>query len=196
MALLLLTPTIKAVTPAGSHEKSVWFLDGNVDYLEGRHIPLFILAIFILFFAVIYRIMIFSWQWVIWLPKICILKWTNNQKLNSFIQMYQAPFNDRHRYWTGLLLLEWVLLTYISFLTANTHPNTQLLSNMMFFFTFKAKNLYKSGQWICWSLISLSSLLWYFWRHQCEKDFCIYLCHICYSIGFVYYSLSHNIIIV
>ena len=142
MALLLLTPTIKAVTPADSHEKSVWFLDGNVDYLEGRHIPLFILAIFILFFAVIYRIMIFSWQWVIWLPKICILKWTNNQKLNLFIQMYQAPFNDRHRYWTGLLLLEWVLLTYISILTANTHPNTQLLSIMMFFFLLLRPKIY------------------------------------------------------
>ena len=151
-ALLVLTPsTIITVTPAGSHEKSVWFLDGNVDYLEGRHIPLFILAIFILIFAVIYKnlIMIFSWQWVIRLPKIWILKWTNNQKLNSFIQTYQAPFNDRHRYWTGLLLLLRLLLTLILSFTASRDPNSSIIAMILslgILFLLRltyAKNLYK-----------------------------------------------------
>ena len=149
-ALLVLTPsTIITITPIGSHEDSVWFLNGSVGYFEKRHIPLFILGLFILLFAIIYKIIIFSWQWIIRFPKVWILKWTNNQKLNSFIQTYQAPFSDRHRYWTGLLLLVRVLLTGISILTANANPNALLLS-IMFILGFilvlrltYAKNLYK-----------------------------------------------------
>ena len=94
-ALLVLAPsTIVTITPIGCHENSVWFLNGSVDYFEGKHnIPLFILAIFILLFVVIYKIIIFSWQWVVRLPKVWILKWTNIR--SSFIQTYQVPFCDQ-----------------------------------------------------------------------------------------------------
>ena len=113
-ALLILTPsTVITISSAGSQEDVVWLLDGDIKYLDRTHIPLFLVALLILILAIAYKIMIFSWQWVIRLPKLWILKWTNNQKLNSFIQTYQAPFNDRHRYWTGLLLLLRLLLTLI-----------------------------------------------------------------------------------
>ena len=127
----------------------MWLLDGDIKYLDRTHIPLFLVALLILILAIAYKIMIFSWQWVIRLPKVWILKWTNNQKLNSFIQTYQAPFNDRHRYWTGLLLLLRLLLTLILSFTASRDPNSSIIAMILslgILFLLRltyAKNLYK-----------------------------------------------------
>ena len=146
-ALLILTPaTLTTVSSAGSQMDTVWFLDGDVKYLHGKHIPLFIVALVIILLAIVYNIIIFSWQWIVRLPK---LKWTNNQKLNSFILTYQAPFNDRHRYWTGLLLLLRLLLTLILSFTASSDPNISIIAlilslGMLFLLRLTyAKNLYK-----------------------------------------------------
>ena len=114
----------------------------------------------------------FSWQQVVRLPKIWILKWTNNQKLDSFIQTYQAPLNDRHRYWTGLLLLERVLLTYISILLQMLTPMLLLLSiicSLGFLLLLRltyTKNLYKkmvSGfAWNCADLFVFTLAVYIF----------------------------------
>ena len=149
-ALLILTPsTLITVTSEGSSEEVVWLLDGDIKYLDRMHIPLFLVALFILFLAIIYKIIIFSWQWIVRCPKVWILKWTNNQKLNSFMQTYQAPFSDRHRYWTGLLLLVRVMLTLILSFTASTNPNSSVIAviltlGILFLLRLTyAKSLYK-----------------------------------------------------
>ena len=149
-ALLILTPsTLTTISSAGSQEDVVWLLDGDIEYLDRTHIPLFLVALLILILAIAYKIIIFSWQWVVRLPKVWILKWTNNQKLNSFIQTYQAPFNDRHRYWTGLLLLLRLLLTLILSFTASRDPNSAIIAMILslgILFLLRltyAKNLYK-----------------------------------------------------
>jgi hypothetical protein len=149
-ALLILTPsTVTTISSAGPQEDVVWLLDGDIKYLDRTHIPLFLVALLILILAIAYKIIIFSWQWVIRLPKVWILKWTNNQKLNSFIQTYQAPFNDRHRYWTGLLLLLRLLLTLILSFTASRDPNSSIIAMILslgIVFLLRltyAKNLYK-----------------------------------------------------
>ena len=149
-ALLILTPsTLITVTSSGTHDYIVWLLDGDIRYLDRTHIPLFLVTLLILFFAIIYKLIIFSWQWVVRCPKVWILKWTSNHKLNSFIQAYQAPYNDRHRYWTGLLLLVRVMLTLILSFTASTDPNSSVIAMILslgILFLLRltyAKNLYK-----------------------------------------------------
>ena len=47
--------------PDGSKE-IVWLPDGTVRYLSGKHIPLFITAIFILLVGLLYTVLLFSWQ--------------------------------------------------------------------------------------------------------------------------------------
>ena len=71
--------------------------------------------------------------------------------MNAFIQAYQAPFCDRYRYWTGLLLLIRVFLHLISYFTAGHNPNRSLLPLILtlgVLFVLRmtyAKKLYK--QW-------------------------------------------------
>ncbi len=43
-----------------------------------------------------------------------LLSWANNLKVRSFLDAYHAPYNNRHRYWTGLLLVLRFVLFIIS----------------------------------------------------------------------------------
>ena len=89
--------------PDGPHV--VWLLDGNVKYLQGKHIGLFTAAILIILLGVPYTFLLFLWQWCIRTPHWKIFGWIRNTRLNTFITTYHAPYSLKHRYWTGLLLL-------------------------------------------------------------------------------------------
>ena len=80
--------------PDGSRE-SLWLPDAMVKYLSGKHIPLFIAAVLILLVGLVYIVLLFSWQWRIYLPT-----W-----LQIFIQTQHTPFTPKHRYWPGMLLI-------------------------------------------------------------------------------------------
>ena len=57
-----------------SVDRIVWLVDGNVDYLEGKHIPLLTIAIIVLVVGVLYTLFIFSWQWILRCPNSKCLK--------------------------------------------------------------------------------------------------------------------------
>ena len=78
----------------------VWLYDANITYLHGKHIPLFVVALlFLAFLFLPYTLLLLLGQWLQTLP--CM----NNLKLKAFLETYYAPYNERHRYWTGLLLI-------------------------------------------------------------------------------------------
>ena len=83
----------------------VWLIDPNIRYFEGKHIPLFITALLVLLVGLVYTFFMFLWQWLLRCPNKKCLRWIRNVKLNAFMDAYHAPYNKRHRYWTGLLLL-------------------------------------------------------------------------------------------
>ena len=98
----------------GSHE-TVWLLDANVLYLQGKHIPLFIVAVITAMIGLAYTFFLFSWQLLVRCPKrLFILRWMTNSKLLSFIDAYHAPYNNQHRYWTGMLFVLRTILYLIS----------------------------------------------------------------------------------
>ena len=100
--------------PDGSH-KIVWLLDANVAYLQGKHIPLFIAAVIIALIGLVFTMVLFLWQWIVkFSDKTILLKWTENYKVSCFPDAYHAPFNGKHRYWPGLLLITRTLLYLIS----------------------------------------------------------------------------------
>ena len=100
--------------PDGSSEM-LWLPDVTVKYLSGKHIPLFIAAVLILLVGLIYTVLLFSWQWLLYLPKWRMFKWSRNPKIQTFIGTYHTPYTPKHRYWTGLLLIVCIVLYLVMF---------------------------------------------------------------------------------
>lgn len=152
-AVVSLRPTtLNYITSNGSQQVIVWLPDGELKYLQGKHILLFLVALTLVFLTTIYLFLLISWQWLVRYPNVWILKWTKNQKLQSFMEAYHAPYCDQHRYWTGLLLLVRVLLILISIITEGQGSVIPLLSTICVVGTLfllrmvYAKKLYKTWQ--------------------------------------------------
>ena len=84
----------------------VWLNDANIRYLGGKHIPLFVvgLLVFVLLFLP-YTLLLLFGQWLLAWSNLKILFWMNNTKLKAFFDSYHSPYKEKHRYWTGLLLV-------------------------------------------------------------------------------------------
>ena len=102
--------------PNNTTEK-VWLLDGTINYYEIRHIIMLIAAIFILGFLSVYTFLLLFWQWLDKLPgwKACVL--VRKTRIKPLIESYHVPFNSRHRYWTGLLLLIRIIVYIVAVFT-------------------------------------------------------------------------------
>ena len=113
--------------PDGSHTK-VWLADATVEYLSGKHIALFIIALLILTVGIVYSFLLFFWQWILHHHHNMFFKWVRYQKLCHFIEPYHAPYMFRHRYWTGLLLFVRVALYLVFALNVSGDPGVNLLA--------------------------------------------------------------------
>ncbi len=110
---------------SNEHTRIVWLQDGNVCYLQGKHIPLFVASLLVTLVLLIpYTLLLLSSQWLRVKSHWKILSWINRPQLSSFLDAYHAPYKPMHRYWTGLLLIVRfaLLLTSIA-----VHSNGNLL---------------------------------------------------------------------
>ena len=106
----------------------VWFFDGNVDYVKGKHIFLFAvsLAALVLLFLP-YTLMLIFGQWLRSLPlKRKCLRWIRGTAFISIMDAYHAPYNKKHRYWTGLMLL---IRCFLFLVFAASYKDNALLTN-------------------------------------------------------------------
>ena len=128
----------------------VWLLDGNVKYLQGKHIGLFTVAIMIILLGIPYTFLLFLWQWCIRTPHWKIFGWIRNTRLNTFITTYHAPYSIKHRYWTGLLLLMRVVLYITASVTTSSDLQVPLLmTNVLVGGLFFLKGIIGSVTRIC-----------------------------------------------
>jgi hypothetical protein len=111
--------------PDGSSEM-LWLPDATVKYLSGKHIPLFIAAVLILLAGLVYTTLVFSWQWLLYLPSWRIFRWSRNPKIQTFIETYHTPYTPKHRYWTGLLLIVRIVLYLVSSANISNDPTVAL----------------------------------------------------------------------
>ena len=105
---------------------SLWLPDATLEYLSGKHIPLFLTAVLILLIGLVYTVLLFSWQWLLYLPKWRIFKWSRNPKIQTFIETYHTPYTPKHRYWTGLLLIVRIILYLVAAANVSNDPTVAL----------------------------------------------------------------------
>ena len=108
--------------------KFVWLPDANVQFLEPKRVPLFLIAVLFTIVGFAYTIILFLWQWIQKIPVTQATRWIANAKLNSFICTYHLPYQANHRYWTGLLLLARVVLYLVSAIDVSGDPRVRLLA--------------------------------------------------------------------
>ena len=108
---------------------AVWLYDGNIQYLHGKHIALFLIALLTLvIFYLPYTLLLTVGQWLQAKSNRKLCYWINKPRIKPFLDAYHAPYKDKHRYWIGLLLcLRCVLLLVFAFNT-QADPSLNLLA--------------------------------------------------------------------
>ena len=98
-----------------TYNRMVWLYAANIDYLSGKHIPLFLVAVFFFLFLFLpYTLLLLFGQWLLAISHLRLFSWVN--RLKPFMDTYHAPYKAKHRYWPGLLLvLRFVLLLVFAF---------------------------------------------------------------------------------
>ena len=109
-------------------QDAVWLHDGNIRYLHGKHIALFLVALLTLLILFLpYTLLLTVGQWLQAKSNHRCFHWINNPRIKPFLDAYHAPYRDQHRYWTGLLLcLRCALLLVFAFNT-QADPSLNLL---------------------------------------------------------------------
>ena len=106
----------------------LWLPDGTVKYLTGKHIVLFIVALLILAFCIVYSFLLLCWQIILYIPEWKIFKYIKNPTFTLFMEAYHVPYTPKHRYWTGLLLLARAIIYLIATFNVAGDPQIQLIS--------------------------------------------------------------------
>ena len=140
----------------------VWLQDGNVLYLQGKHIALFVISIlFLLILFIPYTLSIALGPWLQTKTQYSVFWWV--LKLKPFFDAYFGPFKDKHRYWTGVLLLSRMILSLINILD---RPHINLLSIITFILVLMMILLWKERGGI-YKLNFVSLLDGYFFIDLC-----------------------------
>ena len=126
------------------YTKAVWLYDGNIDFLKGKHIPLFITTLLLLILLSIpYTLSLVSIQCLLKISHYHIMFWV--QRLKPFFDAYTGPYKVNHRYWTGLLLLVRIILLVVFSVNRSNDPTVSLLCITVFSFTLLAWLYFTGG---------------------------------------------------
>ena len=121
----------------------VWLSDGNVRYLEGKHVPLFLVSVlFLLALFIPYTLSITFGPWLQSKTQYKVFRWV--LKLKPFFDAYFGPLKDKRRYWTGVLLTSRLILSLISSVNVLGDDNVNILATIILVF-FLLVSLWQSG---------------------------------------------------
>ena len=115
-----------------TYNRSVWFYDANIDYISGKHIPLFLVAVLVFFFLFLpYTLLLLFGQWLQAISHLRLFSWVNSARLKPFMDSYHAPYKAKHRYWPGLLLVLRFVLLLVFALNPQQDTNINLLTILL-----------------------------------------------------------------
>ena len=107
--------------------KRVWSYDGNIEFLAGKHIPLFVVSLLLLtLFIIPFTISLISIQVLQMVSKFRLTIWIDS--LMSFFDIYSKPYKLKHRYWTGVLLLFRLIVVVTVAFNTNNNPEINLIT--------------------------------------------------------------------
>ena len=89
-----------------------WYSDASVKYLEGKHIPLFLVGVFFGTVSLMFTMSLLCIQYLQKVSHFRLFIWV--VKLKPFFDAYTGPFSFHARFWTGLLLLMRLLLSIVT----------------------------------------------------------------------------------
>ena len=113
---------------SGLQQLTAWQPDPNVEYLQGTHIVLFIIAVgFMLLFVIPFAL-------AMTFPTIT-LRSKRMSRLFPLLDCFYAPYKDKYRYWFGLRLLVLIYLSGIESIIFS-YQEAQLLSGTTVLFVF------------------------------------------------------------
>ena len=151
--------------------KTLWLYDGNVAFLRGKHIPLFMIACIVcLTFLLPYTVIVLFAQR---LQRINSCRVQNFlRRLKPIIDAHVGPYKDKYRFWPGLLLLSRVILFLAFAFNSLGDANLNLLLITIVVVAVICLQLALRGVYKTWSLdvldavvlmnlVTLSSLSWY-----------------------------------
>ena len=108
-----------------TYNRGVWLYDANIDYLSGKHIPLFLVAVlaFLVLFLP-YTLLLLFGQWLQAISHLSFFSWVN--RLKPFMDSYHAPYKAKHRYWPGLLLVLRFILFIVFAISFDPQQDTKV----------------------------------------------------------------------
>ena len=137
--------------------KKVWVYDGNIDYLEGRHIPLFLAGLLAFIFLLLpYTLVLTFIQFLRRRTGIRMLFWVG--RLKPFFDAYTGPYKDKYFFWVGLLLLVRSSLFLVFAFNALGDPAVNLLATTLTGFLLAIVLQGLHGVYKKWPLNILESL--------------------------------------
>jgi len=72
-----------------NYNRMVWLHDANIDYLVGKHIPLFVVAVLVfLFLFLSYTLLLLFNQWLHAISHLRLFSWVNSARLKPFMDSY------------------------------------------------------------------------------------------------------------
>jgi hypothetical protein len=156
--LLQLVVNVVSFTKILGYSNAVWLYDGNVDYLRGKHIPLFLATILLQILLIVYPMSLVSIQWLIKISHYRAMSWV--QRLKPFFDAYTGPCKPDHCYWTGVLLIVRIVLLLIFTLYSPIHNllAITIVSFGLLAYLAATKGVYKNSLPNCLELFFLCNL--------------------------------------
>lgn len=144
--------SVTIIKVSNGNKLFVWLMDGNISYLQGKHIALFLVNVLLLFILLAYTLAIVFGPWLQRKTEYRVLCWV--LKLKPLFDAYFGPLKDHHRYWTGVLLLSRIVLDLISAINVLGDDTINLLAIIIITFLLLSL-LWQSGSVYKFKVLSL-----------------------------------------
>ena len=126
LRLIIDVISFTTITYPDGYKKTVWLIDGNVEFFKGRHIPLVLVIVIFILFSLPYTLILLMIQFLYKISHYRIMFWV--QRLKPFFDAYTGPYRANHRYWTGLLLITRISLLITFSVNQHNNLSTNLLA--------------------------------------------------------------------